>query len=75
MNQAAEILVMCGRGLKRMMSTDGPKCAPQGGMALREGVCWSGAAAVEQEQKLRFHTDCSDCWIKLGTNFLLEEVG
>lgn len=53
---------------------DGPKCAPEGGVALRKGVCWSATAAIEQEQKLRFHTDCSDCWIQLGRNCLREEV-
>lgn len=74
-HQAAEVLVMCGCGLKRMMNTDGSKCAPEGGMALREGVCWSGTAAIEQEQKMRFHMDCSDCWMQLGRNCLLEEAG
>lgn len=44
-------------------------------MALRVGVCWTNTAAVEQEQKLRLHMDCSDCWIQLGRNCLLEEAG
>lgn len=75
LHRAVKVLVLCGRGLKRMMNTDGPRCAPEGGMALREGVCWSETAAIEQELKLRFYMDCSDCWTQLGRNCLLEEVG